>query len=52
MPYGKHPYYETPTERDRRSFEETLTRSLATYGTRKGTRVLPDGTVEEYEVIL
>ncbi len=52
MPYGKHPYYETPRERDRRRWEDDLTRSLATKGTRKGTRVLQDGTVEEYEVIL
>ncbi len=46
----RHPYYETPQQRDRERFKEDIEKEMRQHetGTRKGVRVLADGTIEHY----
>ena len=46
----QHEYYQTPQQLDRERFRDEIERQVrqSETGTRKGVRVLDDGTIEHY----
>lgn len=48
--YGKHPHYETPKDRQRSDWQDGIDLMVKRALPRTGRRVLPDGTVEVYEI--
>ena len=48
MAYGKHPYWQSPRERDREAWDDEIIRLAQANRERRGRRVLADGTIQEY----
>jgi len=50
MTYGKSPYYQTAREQQAERFRDEIEQQFrqSETGTRKGVRVLHDGTIEHY----